>query len=291
MLRLANRELTVELLDPAADAARQGWRYCWGGYIWQIHDAQLGPLLAGPEFPKPAPTAFNGQGLPESFRHRRRGTGAALTWSGDTGLALGAGSLAANPNLPASDPTSVRVVEPCRWTITPAADHITFQTRHAAAGCSYELTRRIELSGRTLTSFTALTNVGHEPLVLQWFAHPFWALTNHQAQVQLPAGTTISENPSFAVDPTGLLRFKRPFTAESDGQLSFLTLPAGRKIHVRLINQDGAMEEFDSGDLKVEEEVTPHGRTDFTVGPLKPGTYAFMGEAHPATAAGSFTAE
>ncbi len=70
-----------------------------------------------------------------------------------------------------------------------------------------------------------------------------------------------------------------------------LTLPAGRKIHVRLINQDGAMEEFDSGDLKVEEEVTPHGRTDFTVGPLKPGTYAFMGEAHPATAAGSFTAE
>ena len=70
-----------------------------------------------------------------------------------------------------------------------------------------------------------------------------------------------------------------------------LTLPAGRKIHVRLINQDGAMEEFDSSDLKVEEDVTPHGRTEFTVGPLKPGTYAFMGEAHPATAEGSFTAQ
>ena len=70
-----------------------------------------------------------------------------------------------------------------------------------------------------------------------------------------------------------------------------VTLPAGRKIHVRLINQDGAMEEFDSSDLKVEQDVTPHGRTDFTVGPLKPGTYAFMGEAHPATAEGSFTAQ
>jgi hypothetical protein len=234
MLRLANRELSVELLDPAADAARQGWRYCWGGYIWQIHDAKVGALLAGPEYPKPDPTAFNGQGLPESFRHRRRDTGAALTWSGKDGLAVGAGSLAAIPDLPASDPKSVRVVEPCRWTITPAADQITFQTRHAAAGCSYELTRRIELSGRTLTSCTALTNVGREPLALQWFAHPFWALTNHQACVQFSAGTTVSENPSFAVDAAGLLRFTRPFTAESDSQLSFLTLPSGRELAVSL---------------------------------------------------------
>ena len=69
-----------------------------------------------------------------------------------------------------------------------------------------------------------------------------------------------------------------------------INVPAGRKIHVHLINQDGAMEEFDSNDLRVEEDVTPHGATDFTVGPLKPGTYAFMGEAHPATATGRFTA-
>lgn len=234
MLRLANRELSVELLDPVADAARQGWRYCWGGYVWQIHDAKLGPLLAGPEYPKPDPSAFNGQGLPESFRHRRRDTGAPLTWSGETGLAIGAGSLAVTPGLPTGDPKSVRVVEPCRWTITPAAEQLTFQTRHAAAGFSYELTRRIELSGRTLTSFSALTNVGPAPLALQWFAHPFWALTNHQASVQLPAGTTISENPSFAVDAAGRLRFQRPFTSESDGQLSFLTLPPGRELAVTL---------------------------------------------------------
>ena len=34
MLRLANRNLQVELLDPADDAARRGPRYCRGGYIW-----------------------------------------------------------------------------------------------------------------------------------------------------------------------------------------------------------------------------------------------------------------
>lgn len=234
MLHLANRELSVELLDPAADAARQGWRYCWGGYIWQIHDAKLGPLLAGPEFPKPDPTAFNGQGLPESFRHRRRDTGTALTWSGETGVAIGAGSLAAIPGLLAADPNSVRVVEPCRWTVKSSADQVTFATRSSAAGFSYELTRRIELSGRTLTSYTALTNVGSPPLVLQWFAHPFWALTSNQAQVQLPAGTTITDNPSFAVDGAGLLRFQRPFLAESDGQLSFLTLPSNGELAVSL---------------------------------------------------------
>jgi hypothetical protein len=193
MLRLSNRELSVELLDPVADAARQGWRYCWGGYIWQIHDAKLGPLLSGPEYPKPDPVAFNGQGLPESFRHRRRDTGAGLTWSGDTGLAIGAGSLAVDPSHPSSDARSVRVVEPCRWTIVPSADQITFQTRHAAAGFSYELTRRIELSGRNLTSSSALTNVGGAPLALQWFAHPFWALTHHRARVQLPRHGAVGE--------------------------------------------------------------------------------------------------
>ena len=74
MLSLANRTLRVELLDPADDAARRGPRYCRGGYIWQVHDQQAGPLLTGPEWPHPTPTPFNGQGLPESFRHTEFGT-------------------------------------------------------------------------------------------------------------------------------------------------------------------------------------------------------------------------
>ena len=69
-----------------------------------------------------------------------------------------------------------------------------------------------------------------------------------------------------------------------------VTVPAGRAIRVELVNLDPASEEFDSVDLGVEKDVTPHGRARFSVGPLKPGTYAFMGELHADTAEGAFTA-
>jgi plastocyanin len=69
-----------------------------------------------------------------------------------------------------------------------------------------------------------------------------------------------------------------------------LTVPAGRKVTIELINLDPAVEEFDSADLSVERDVTPHGRTSFAIGPLKPGTYSFMGELHADTAQGVVTA-
>lgn len=68
------------------------------------------------------------------------------------------------------------------------------------------------------------------------------------------------------------------------------TVPAGRKVVITLINQDGAAEEFDSSDLRVEEDVTPRASIRFSVGPLKPGTYRFMGEAHADTAEGRILA-
>jgi hypothetical protein len=71
---------------------------------------------------------------------------------------------------------------------------------------------------------------------------------------------------------------------------SAFSVAAGEKVRIEVINQDGATEEFDSHDLKVEELVTPHGRASFTIGPLKTGTYAFMGEFHPATAQGRVAA-
>lgn len=61
---------------------------------------------------------------------------------------------------------------------------------------------------------------------------------------------------------------------------------AGERVQIDLINQDMATEEFDSHDLQVEQLVTPHGRVRFTIGPLRPGRYAFMGEFHPETAQG-----
>ena len=68
------------------------------------------------------------------------------------------------------------------------------------------------------------------------------------------------------------------------------TAPIGQKLRIVLINQDTATEEFDSHDLKIEQVVTPHGKVSFNVGPLKPGTYGFMGEFHPQTAQGMINA-
>jgi plastocyanin len=69
-----------------------------------------------------------------------------------------------------------------------------------------------------------------------------------------------------------------------------VTVPAGQTVRIELINQDPAVEEFDSVDLGVERDVTPHGRTSFKIGPLKPGTYSFMGELHADTAQGEIKA-
>lgn len=223
MLHLENSDLRIDLLDPADDAARQGPRYCWGGYIWQVHDAKCGPLLSGPEFPKPDPTPFNGQGLPESFRHRTR-DGIPCTWQGREGLAVGAGMVLAD------EQDAVTLTEPCVWTITRFPDHLVFQTRQAAAGFSYELTRKVELRDRTVTSFTQLSNVGEAPLALEWFAHPFWALTGGRARVALPAGVTLPDNPGFALTTDGALTFKRPFVTRDDNQFALLTLPRGLEL-------------------------------------------------------------
>ena len=67
-------------------------------------------------------------------------------------------------------------------------------------------------------------------------------------------------------------------------------VPAGQLVTINFINQDLAVEEFDSRDLGVEQGITPKGHATFTIGPLKPGDYHFMGELHPATAQGKVTA-
>ena len=69
-----------------------------------------------------------------------------------------------------------------------------------------------------------------------------------------------------------------------------ITVPAGQKVHIELVNEDAASEEFDSDDLHVERDVTPNGRVAFEIGPLAPGVYSFMGELHPDTASGEIVA-
>jgi len=175
MLHLANTELTVDLLDPHAPAERerQGTRYCWGGYIWQVHDRAAGPLLAGCEWPNPTPSAFNGQGLPESFRHAELGTGRPLLLTENRGFIIGVGDVAPGP-------AGLAIMAPCRWTVTTSDHALEFSTVQQNADYACRLMRRIELSGRELISTTRLTNTGAR---------------------SMPLATTISPAPTGPVSP------------------------------------------------------------------------------------------
>jgi hypothetical protein len=217
MIQLSNRELTLDLLDPDSDPSRLGTRYCWGGYIWQVHDVRHGPLLTGPEWPEPKPTPFNGQGLPESFRFRTRDE-RALTWNGREGVHLGGGSLRASAT------GEAEMAEPCRWTLTRQPDRLTYRTSQQAFGYDYELMRRIELTDRTVTSTSLLTNHGTEPLHLEWFPHPFFALTDGLVRAEMSPGFSMAENPGFHWKDN-VITLKRRFTGPRDGHMELMTPP------------------------------------------------------------------
>ncbi len=222
MFVLQNRALRLDILDPIADAARLGPRYCWGGYVWQVHHHAAGALLVGPEWPHAAPTAFNGQGLPESFRHRAL-DGRPFTWRGDSGVALGAGSLRAESS------GDVALVAPCVWQVVHEATRVIFSTRHAAAGFNYELTRTLELRGAELQSSTRLVNASSDTrLTLEWFAHPFFPLVGGVVDAEVPAGSTIELNAGFALHGRRVTQHRR-FLRQDDGHMErSLRLPTGQ---------------------------------------------------------------
>lgn len=227
MLTLANADLRVDLLDPAAEHARLGPRYCWGGYIWQVHDASVGTLLTGPEWPSPTPEPHNGQGLPESFRHSTT-TGQPLLWDGDTGLAPGAGALGRDAS------GNVVVTTPCVWRFELQSDRIVFRTDQAVGRWAYALERTIELHGRQVRSHSRLTNRGAGPLVLEWFAHPFFALQpDGLLRMMLPAATQMAENAGYILAGRELT-LRRAFVGLHGGHLEHLNLPPGRPFAAEL---------------------------------------------------------
>ncbi len=70
-----------------------------------------------------------------------------------------------------------------------------------------------------------------------------------------------------------------------------LRVPAGKPFVLVITNKDSAAEEFESKPLRLEK-VVPAGKTvRLRVPALKPGSYAFVGEYHEATAKGRLVAE
>ena len=70
-----------------------------------------------------------------------------------------------------------------------------------------------------------------------------------------------------------------------------LDVPAGRKLKLIVKNLDPTPEEFESRDLKREKVIAGKAQALITIGPLKPGTYKFVGEYHESTAQGQIVAK
>lgn len=70
-----------------------------------------------------------------------------------------------------------------------------------------------------------------------------------------------------------------------------LEVPAGKKFNLLVKNLDPTPEEFESHDLKREKVIAGKGQATITIGPLKPGTYKFVGEYHEKTAQGQMVAK
>lgn len=71
----------------------------------------------------------------------------------------------------------------------------------------------------------------------------------------------------------------------SNGVLSpaSLTVPAGQRIKLELINQGKTPIEFENLQMHVEKVLAPNAQSFVVLNPLKPGTYRFVDEFHPQT--------
>lgn len=70
-----------------------------------------------------------------------------------------------------------------------------------------------------------------------------------------------------------------------------LKVPANKRVTITVINDDATAEEFESKPMKVEKVIPGKSKATVRIGPLKPGSYPFVGEFHEATAKGVVIAE
>jgi len=202
MYSLSNSELTVSILNPIADRARLGSRYCTGGYIWQVSDARKGELLAGPEYPK-EPNTFDGQGAPDFFIGVLGAEACPL--GGEVGV-IGVGRVRrTSPILPFDVRHNREVIEFVQWDVVQSGKSITMRTRTAFQEWAYALERTLRLDGRQLTSTTAIRNLGQGMLPVRWFPHPFFPITADGALCRFSLPVSLAENPGYALNQEGFI--------------------------------------------------------------------------------------
>ena len=70
-----------------------------------------------------------------------------------------------------------------------------------------------------------------------------------------------------------------------------IKVKADQKFRLEVKNEDSGSEEFESATMHIEKIIGPKKTLRLILGPLKKGTYSFMGEFHQATAQGNVIAE
>lgn len=202
---LSNTHLTVSILDPVMDRRRLGSRYCTGGYIWQVADAQRGELFSGPEYPA-EPNTFDGQGAPDFFIGALGAEDAPL--GGEVGM-IGVGRVRRTSPLAPFDVRHNReVIEFVTWDVVSTPYAVVMRTEASFRQWVYRLERSVALEGRLVISRTVLTNLAAEVLALRWFAHPFFPLTADGVMCRFSMPFSLPENPGFALDEDGFIRRK-----------------------------------------------------------------------------------
>ena len=192
MYEISSDDLNVLLLDPVADEKRFGTRYCTGGYVFQIVDRHTGTeLLTGPTFPDEF-HPVHGQGIPDTFNHRP-----LYLRRENSFLILGIGMC---------DLREDRIVSLCDWTVAEKSNSsIVFTTRHEFNEYSLQITRNVNVKGRTVESHTRVENRGTTYVPLSWYPHPFFPPRE--------------DNLLFSVPPSAYMDLPTGYFAVSDGMV------------------------------------------------------------------------
>ena len=203
MFSLKNESLEVLILDPEADRDRFRTRYCVGGYIFQIDDAQHGSLLSGPTYPESFNT-YDGQGIPDAFNlNPLREPGKA----GTSALIIGIGLC---------DLEADHVIEFSTWNVQRDGNTIRMRTEQSFQVYALELERAVTLSGRTIRTSAWIKNTGRTSIPIRWFPHPFFPHPETDELCQINAPISFPENDGYEMDESGFIHRKNwPWTGRN----------------------------------------------------------------------------
>lgn len=226
---LKNTQLKIEIIDPVTDRERLGSRYCHGGYIWQVHDLKLGPLLSGPEYPLANPTPFSGQGLPEVFEIT---LGQNTVQIGEDVAAIGVGLVTRQSEV---KPFHVRdnlfAKSVLDWLIEEFSDRICMTTTQQFGKYSLLLQKTVSIDNRKVTSTTQIKNTGSIDLPIRWFAHPFFPKCKDEVYTKFSVEAFMPENKGFAWNDQKQIVMQQKLDW-SKGCFQLLALPFGYPITI-----------------------------------------------------------